>query len=122
MPVNKTSLRKSYQNQKYLKLVLSIALDLVGMATFVIPGVGEFADLIWAPIAGLAGFLMYGGLVGAVGGTFTFLEELLPGTDILPGLTLTWIVKFGLRDRQSFARYARKRGVEELPATQEESN
>lgn len=108
------SLQKSFQNQKYLKLILSIALDLIGMATFILPGLGEFGDLIWAPIAGLAAFVMYGGWVGAAGGTFTFLEELLPGTDILPGLTLTWIYKYGVRNRKSFARYAQKRGVEVL--------
>lgn len=117
MHVNKESIRKSYQNQKYLKLGLSILIDLIGMATFVIPGLGEFADLIWAPIAGLAAFVMYGGLIGATGGAFTFLEELLPGTDILPGLTLTWIFKYGVRDKTSYANYLRKRGIEELPAS-----
>jgi hypothetical protein len=118
MLMNDTALRQSYQNQKRFKLLLSVMLDLVGMSTFLIPGLGELGDLIWAPIAGMAGLVMYGGVIGAAGGAFTFMEEILPGTDIIPGLTFTWIFKYVIRDRQSFARYARKHGSPELPPLQ----
>lgn len=63
------------------KLLLSILLDLVGMATYILPFLGESFDLIWAPIAGFILNRMYKGTVGKVGGIIVFLEEILPLTD-----------------------------------------
>ena len=37
------------------KLILSLLLDAIGMLSFSIPLLGEFSDVVWAP---LAGFLM----------------------------------------------------------------
>jgi len=39
----------------------------------------------------------------------TFAEEILPGTDFVPSLTLTWIYKFVVRDNASFEDYVAKR-------------
>lgn len=72
------------------KLIGSIAIDLVGMGTYAIPGIGEVADTIWAPISGVLIYLMYKNAgLAAVG----FVEEILPGTDIIPTATIAWFLE-----------------------------
>ena len=73
------------------QLILGIVFDAVGMLSFSIPFLGEFSDVIWAPLSGLILARMYKGTVGKVGGFISFAEELLPFTDIIPTFTLTWI-------------------------------
>ncbi len=77
--------------QKSTSLVLCIVMDLLGYATYSIPVLGEFADLIWAPISAIIFFVMFGGWKGAFGGVFNFFEEILPGTDFIPSFTLMWL-------------------------------
>jgi len=36
---------------KFKKLLLGILFDLTGYVSFIIPGFGEFTDIIWAPIS-----------------------------------------------------------------------
>jgi hypothetical protein len=74
-------------------LLICLALDLVGYFTYAIPVLGEFGDLIWAPIAGLLFFKLFGGWKGALGGFFAFAEELLPFTDFVPSFTLGWLAQ-----------------------------
>lgn len=81
-------------DKKMQKLWLGIAFDLLGMATFAVPLLGETFDVIWAPIAGLLLNRMYKGTVGKVGGIIVFIEELMPGLDIIPTFTLTWIYTY----------------------------
>ena len=66
-------------------------MDLLGYATYSIPVLGEFADLIWAPISAIVFFMMFGGWKGAFGSVFNFIEEILPGTDFIPSFTLMWL-------------------------------
>lgn len=75
-------------------LVLGLAFDGVGMLSFFIPGIGEFSDIIWAPLAGWIMMRMYKGNPGKVAGVVAFLEELLPGLDIIPSFTLMWLYTF----------------------------
>ena len=77
--------------QKSTSLVLCIAMDLVGYATYSIPILGELGDLIWAPISALVFFRLFGGWKGAFGGIFNFVEEILPGMDFIPSFTLMWL-------------------------------
>jgi hypothetical protein len=77
--------------QKSTSLVLCIVMDLLGYATYSIPVLGEFADLIWAPISAIVFFMMFGGWKGAFGSVFNFIEEILPGTDFIPSFTLMWL-------------------------------
>lgn len=81
-------------DHKMQKLALSILFDLIGMATFLVPVFGETFDVIWAPIAGLLLNRMYKGTVGKVGGIIVFVEELMPGLDIIPTFTLTWVYTY----------------------------
>ncbi len=79
---------------KYKILGLSILFDAIGMVSFTIPIIGEFSDLIWAPISALLIYKMYKGTVGKIGGMVSFFEELMPGLDFIPTFTLTWIYKY----------------------------
>ena len=76
------------------KLLLGLILDGIGMLTYSILGVAEIADLIWAPIAAFIMIRMYPGRVGKVASVLTFVEEILPGTDIIPSFTITWIYTY----------------------------
>ena len=79
---------------KYSLLIAGVFFDLVGMLSFVIPGIGEFSDVIWAPLASFLIYKMYNGTEGKIGGLVTFVDEILPGLDVIPTFTLMWIYKF----------------------------
>jgi len=68
-------------------------MDLIGFASYVIPGIGELTDAIWAPISGLIFFLAFRKWSGAIGGVFDMVEELLPGTDFIPTFTIMWFLR-----------------------------
>jgi len=70
-----------------------ILLDIVGMASYFIPALGEFADVVWAPISGLLFFKLFGGRFGLIGGVLNFLEEIIPFTDIIPSFTIAWFIR-----------------------------
>ncbi|MBS7231128.1 hypothetical protein KHA90_08830 [Flavobacterium psychroterrae] len=76
------------------KLLLGLLLDGVGMISFTIPLLGEFSDVIWAPVAAFIMTRMYKGRVGRVASVLTFIEEALPFTDIIPSFTITWIYTY----------------------------
>ncbi|TPG43885.1 hypothetical protein [Flavobacterium pectinovorum] len=76
------------------KLLLGLLLDGIGMISFTIPLLGEFSDVIWAPIAAFVMTRMYKGRVGKVASILTFVEEILPFTDVIPSFTLTWIYTY----------------------------
>ena len=67
-------------------------LDAVGYFTYAVPVLGEFGDLIWAPISGLLFYKIFGGWKGVLGGMFSFAEEILPGTDFIPSFTIGWLL------------------------------
>jgi hypothetical protein len=90
----------AYEKAKNKKLVLGILFDAIGMVSFVIPGIGEFADVVWAPLAGFLMTKMYEGRVGKVAGVLTFLEEIIPFTDIIPSFTITWIYTYWIKKRE----------------------
>jgi hypothetical protein len=76
------------------KLLLCILIDLFGVASFAAPGVGEVADIGWAPISALLVNYLFGN------GIFTALalvEELSPGFDIIPTATIAWFIENGNR-------------------------
>ena len=47
-------------------ITICIIMDLLGMVTYVLPWLGEFADLVWAPISGFIFFLLFGGRFGVI--------------------------------------------------------
>ncbi len=86
---------------KWRYLLLGLLLDGIGMLSFVIPGIGEFSDVIWAPLAGWLMTRMYKGRVGQVAGVIAFLEELIPGFDFIPSFTLMWLYTFLLKGKSA---------------------
>ena len=66
-------------------------MDLLGMATFLLPVMGEWIDIVWAPISAYIFYKSFGGRVGKVGSFINLIEEILPFMDIIPTFTLAWI-------------------------------
>ena len=94
--------KTTHKRNMYLKLVLSIIFDVIGMATFAIPVIGEVGDLIWAPISAILMAQMYKGQTGKVAGLVSLFEELMPGIDIIPTFTLTWLYRYVLKGKVIF--------------------
>jgi hypothetical protein len=83
-------------------------MDLIGYATYAIPFLGEFADIIWAPISGIIFFITFGGWKGVLGGIGNFIEEILPGTDFIPSFTIMWFLQnYGRKSANTPARILR---------------
>ncbi|MBZ9629837.1 hypothetical protein LB465_03520 [Salegentibacter sp. LM13S] len=74
--------------------IKSLVYDAIGMVTLAIPLVGPFLDLLWAPYAARKMGEMYQGKKGKVASVIVFLEEILPGTDIIPTFTLMYFYTF----------------------------
>ncbi len=74
-------------------LLICILLDLIGMATYFVPGLTEWGDIIWAPLSAYLFLKLFGGVGGLLGGGFSFLEEILPFTDIIPTFTIAWFIQ-----------------------------
>ncbi|SHL89410.1 hypothetical protein [Flavobacterium saccharophilum] len=87
------------EEDKMRKLLLGLLLDGIGMISFSIPLIGEFSDVIWAPIAAFIMTRMYKGRVGKMASILTFVEEIIPFTDIIPSFTLTWIYTYYFQKR-----------------------
>ena len=86
---------------KMRNLILGFVFDGIGMLSFTVPVLGEFSDVVWAPIAGYLMTTMYKGNIGKIGGVVTFLEELFPFTDFIPSFTLTWVYNYLIKRNKS---------------------
>lgn len=70
-----------------------IILDLIGCASYLLPFLGEFTDVVWAPVSGIIFYSLFGKRLGVLGGAFSFIEELLPGLDFIPTFTIAWFMR-----------------------------
>lgn len=77
---------------KYKKLALGIVFDLIGMITFI--------DILWAPISGYLMSKMYSGRKGKIAGILSFVEEILPGFDVIPSFTIMWLLTYVFRKEE----------------------
>ncbi|MDT0644050.1 hypothetical protein RM553_14530 [Zunongwangia sp. F363] len=68
--------------------------DAIGMVSVAIPLIGPFLDIIWAPYAASKMSEMYPGKKGKVASVLVFLEEILPGTDVIPSFTLMYLYTY----------------------------
>lgn len=89
---------------KYKNLFLGLLFDGLGMVSFLIPGIGEFSDVIWAPVAGWLMTRLYKGKIGQAAGFITFIEELVPGLDVIPTFTIMWVYTYILKGFKSTKR------------------
>ena len=80
--------------QKQPSLAFCLLMDLIGYASFALPFFGEFLDIIWAPISAFIFWRTFGGAKGLFGGIFNFIEEIMPGLDFIPTFTITWLIKY----------------------------
>ena len=78
-------------NRQQPSLVLCIVMDVLGFATYAIPGLGELGDIVFAPLSAIVFYAMFGSWKGAL---FNFTEEILPGTDFIPTFTIMWVWKY----------------------------
>lgn len=75
-------------------LIKGLVYDAIGMASYAVPVLGPFLDLLWAPYAAKLMSEMYPGKKGKIASVIVFIEEILPGTDIIPTFTLMWLYTF----------------------------
>ncbi len=83
------------------KLVRSLVYDAIGMISMVIPLIGPFLDLLWAPYAAKKMSEMYPGKKGKLASVVVFIEEILPGTDVIPTFTLMWFYTYVWKKERS---------------------
>jgi len=86
---------------KYKKLALSILFDAMGYVSFFIPGIGEFTDIVWAPIAAYLMTKLYKGKTGKIAAAVAFLEEMALGLDIIPTFTLMWLYSYVFKSKET---------------------
>ncbi len=87
-------------NNKYTLLLLGVVFDAIGMLSFALPGIGEFSDIVWAPLASFLIYKMYKGTEGKIGGLVTFIDEIIPGLDVIPTFTLMWVYTFLIKKKE----------------------
>ncbi len=90
--------KKELLANKQRNLYLGLLFDGIGMLSFTIPLIGEFGDLVWAPISGYLLSRMYKGTAGKIGGIIAFLEEAFPFTDVIPTYTLMWFYTYYIQN------------------------
>lgn len=83
------------------KLLVCLAIDIIGTSSELLPIIGELTDVVWAPIAALSLRSLFQG--SNVVFALEFAEEIFPFTDILPLATICWIVETFYGD-SSFAQ------------------
>lgn len=92
-----------FNKTKRNHLILSIIIDLVGMASYLVPFLGELVDFIYGPISGFIIFLMYKRniAVGIIGGLFGTAEEMFIA-DLIPTATIIWVYTYLINSKKSF--------------------
>jgi hypothetical protein len=78
-----------------------LVMDILGSATYAIPVLGEFLDVLWAPLSAFMFFRMFGGTRGLFGGAFNLFEELMPGLDFIPTFTIAWFMQYAQRRKNT---------------------
>ena len=83
--------------------VCCVIMDLIGYATYTVPFFGEFGDILWAPLSSIIFFVTFGGWKGVLGGIGNFIEEILPGTDVIPSFTIMWLLQRNQQKKINFS-------------------
>ncbi len=80
---------------KHKKLALSILFDAFGYLSFIVP----FLDIGWAPLSAYLMTKLYKGRTGKIAAAIAFIEEAMPGLDIIPTFTLMWIYTYLIKSK-----------------------
>lgn len=102
---NSDNVSQSFNEKKRKDLMASLAIDALGMATYLIPALGEAADVVIAPIVSILIYAVHRTTFGAIAG---FLEEIIPFTDIIPSATIIWFYRYFLKGENTFNEYMEK--------------
>ena len=81
-------------SNKVRNLVIGIIMDLIGNLSYAIPGIGEFFDIVWAPISAYVMKKLYPTRSGKVASVIAFIEEAVPGIDLIPSFTIMWFYTY----------------------------
>ena len=76
------------------RLAVSLTIDAIGSASYLVPVVGEVADIGWAPVQTILIMAMYDTTTPHLK-YVSFVEEILPFTDFVPSATIGWAAQFG---------------------------
>jgi hypothetical protein len=79
--------------EMWARLIVSLFIDLIGSSSYLLPFVGEGLDLAWAPIQTILIMAMYDPTTPNLK-YVSFVEEILPFTDIVPTATIGWACEF----------------------------
>ncbi len=79
---------------KTRNLFFGLLFDLVGMLSYSVPILAELSDVVWAPLSAWLMTRMYKGQAGRVAGVVSFVEEIVPFTDVIPTFTLMWFYTY----------------------------
>lgn len=105
MTNNSDNVSQSFNEKKRKDLMASLAIDALGMATYLVPALGETADIIIAPIVSILIYAVHRTTFGAIAG---FLEEIIPFTDIIPSATIIWFYRYFLKGENTFNEFKDK--------------
>lgn len=105
MTNNSDNVSQSFNEKKRKDLMKSLAIDALGMATYLIPALGEAADIVIAPIVSILIYAVHRTTFGAIAG---FLEEIIPFTDIIPSATIIWVYRYFWKKEDTFNEFMEK--------------
>jgi hypothetical protein len=88
MSVDIEKLKKKFETEKQTKLMIAIGIDLLGYLSYLFPVLGETFDTVIAPISAILVYIFFNKKLKWAG--FTFFEEILPFTDVIPSATIAW--------------------------------
>jgi hypothetical protein len=88
MAVSVQELKKKFESEKQFKLFIAIGIDIMGCMSYIIPGIGELFDAFLAPLSAILVYIFFKKKLKWA--AFNFIEEIIPGIDIIPSATIAW--------------------------------
>ncbi|WP_337044386.1 hypothetical protein [Emticicia sp. 17c] len=98
-------LEQKFDKKRQFDLIASLAIDALGMATYILPALGETFDIVLAPVISA---LIYAVHRTTFGAAFGFLEEIIPFTDIIPTATILWVYRYVFKKKETLQAFMEK--------------
>lgn len=105
MNKNNVELNEKFAERRRFDLLASLAIDALGMSTFLLPALGETFDLVLAPVIAALIFAVHRTTFGAALG---FLEEIIPFTDIIPTASILWSYRYVFKKKETWQQFVEK--------------